>query len=118
MSKSYKASKAFSHGGKTYAEGQEIDITDEEILAVLERRELISGGKGTPAADIEAAKRKELAAKSAEADKKAEEEAKKREDEFIAQGGRPKKSTRMTTDDQTGGIKEKDDKSGPNAPKK
>lgn len=119
MSKSYKASTNFSFAGKNYVEGQEIDITDEDVLAKLESRQQISSGKGKSAADVETERHNEYAKKSAAADKQRQEEADAREKEFLAQGGKPKSSVRtMRTDDQTQGIKEKNEKAGPNDPKK
>lgn len=113
--KSYKATTTFSFNGKNYVEGQEIDITDEDVLAKLEERGQIGSGKGASAAEVKASADAEAAKKSEAADKQRAKEADEREKEFIAQGGKPKQSVRLTVDDQT---KEKKDNAGPNAPAK
>lgn len=115
--KNYKATTNFSFGGVNYVEGQAVNITDEDTIEKLKERKQISSGEGTPAEDIAADSQKEMAKKSAEADKKRDEEAEAREKEFLDRQSKPK-GAKFRVDDQTQGIKEKNDKSGPNDPKK
>lgn len=115
---SYKATQNFSFDGKTYVEGQEVNIDNETIVEKLKSRGQIGSGKGKSVEDVEAEKNAADAKASKEGDEKRAKEAYEREKEFLDRQGKPKVSAKMKVEDQTEGIKEKSTPSGPNAPKK
>lgn len=74
----YKASKAFSFGGVSYVEGQEVNVEDKAALEKLKEQKLISSGKGKTAEEVEESRQAEL-------DKEMEENAKLRDEKAQAE---------------------------------
>lgn len=59
----YKAKMTFSHGDRTFVEGQEVDLDDEQ-LAKLEAKKLIVKGKGVSEEEVKKEQEAALATQS------------------------------------------------------
>lgn len=114
--KSYKANKAFSFGGVSYVEGQEVLVEDKAALEKLQAQKLISTGKGKTAAELQEERDEEL---NKEMEETAKLQAEKNQKEFDRvygekrkaagpnaappDAGHPPKVSTIKTDDQTKG---------------
>jgi hypothetical protein len=59
----YKAKMRFSHGDKTFAEGQEVNLPEEQLTRLADRG-LIAKGKGASEEEVKAEEEKATVAQS------------------------------------------------------